>query len=63
MMLYGLVSSVVGALPSSPPSHEDLLIDDSLVLCPVVYTLRLQHLEEALALSERFQRLQSAQRT
>jgi len=56
-MWQDLMSHFPPGGPETMVSYEDLLIDDSLVLCPVVYTLRLQHLEEALALSERFQRV------
>jgi len=41
--------------PETMVNYEALLLDDRLVLSPVVYALRLQHLEEALGLSERFE--------
>lgn len=42
--------------PMTPVNYEWLLVDDPYVLSPVVYALRLQHLEEGLGLSDRMER-------
>jgi len=42
--------------PMTPVNYEWLLVDDPYVLSPIVYALRLQHLEEGLGLSDRMER-------
>lgn len=43
--------------PTTIVNYEWLLLDDLYVLSPMVYALRLQHLEEALSLSERMEKV------
>lgn len=43
--------------PTTLVNYEWLLLDDPYVLSPIVYALRLQHLEESLSLSERMEKM------
>lgn len=51
-----LVACLPHGAADLPVSFERLLLDDPYVLSPVVYALRLQHLDETLVLSERLER-------
>jgi len=43
--------------PTALVNYEWLFLDDPYVLSPIVYALRLQHLEESLSLSERMEKV------
>merc|ERR1712151_788621 len=55
-MWQGLVAYLPAGGPDVLVDYEWLLVDDPYVLSPIVYALRLQHLEESLTLTQRLEK-------